>query len=102
MILLVFLEVKLKIRIRASQYHTSDANYKCNVSEGSCSMQILFPEGNVAVLTNLGSNQKQKEGIACAVINQHVSGACKDILVEEEEKMVRSKAWRRPGSRPRR
>ncbi|XP_062092044.1 uncharacterized protein LOC133797930 isoform X1 [Humulus lupulus] len=57
MILLVFLEVKLKIRIRASQYDRSDANYKCNVSEGSCSMQILFPKGNVAVLTNLGSDQ---------------------------------------------
>ncbi|KAF4401474.1 hypothetical protein G4B88_001668 [Cannabis sativa] len=50
-------EVKLKIRIRASQYDTSEAYYKCNISEGPCSMQILFPEGNAAVLTNLGPDQ---------------------------------------------
>ncbi|PON92250.1 hypothetical protein TorRG33x02_120690 [Trema orientale] len=50
-------EVQLNIRVRASLYNTSEAYYKCNLSPGSCSMKILFPEGNAAVLTYLGPEQ---------------------------------------------
>ncbi|KAF3449548.1 hypothetical protein FNV43_RR10277 [Rhamnella rubrinervis] len=47
-------EVQLNLSIKAFLYNTTEAYYKCTFTQGSCSMKILFPEGNAAVLTSPG------------------------------------------------
>nr|TKS13369.1 hypothetical protein D5086_0000056820 [Populus alba] len=50
-------EVQLAIRVRSFQYNTSKAYYKCTFTDGKCSLNIMFPNGNVAVLNSFGPEQ---------------------------------------------
>ncbi|KAK9920421.1 hypothetical protein M0R45_028976 [Rubus argutus] len=50
-------EVQLNITVNALLYDTSEAYYKCTFTDVSCSLKILFPKGNVAVLTSPGPEQ---------------------------------------------
>lgn len=47
-------EVELNMSIRSSMYNVTDSYYKCNLTRGSCSLKLLFPGGNAAVLTTRG------------------------------------------------
>lgn len=50
-------EVHLHLGIKATLYNTSEAYYKCNLTQGPCSMEVLFPNGNAAVLTSPGRDE---------------------------------------------
>ncbi|KAG6771672.1 hypothetical protein POTOM_023054 [Populus tomentosa] len=50
-------EVQLAIRVRSFQYNTSKAYYKCTFTDGKCSLNIMFPNGNVAILNSFGPEQ---------------------------------------------
>ncbi|KAL5550432.1 hypothetical protein UlMin_000608 [Ulmus minor] len=50
-------EVELNLSIRSFIYNTSGAYYKCNLTQGTCSMKILFPKGNTAVLNSIGPEE---------------------------------------------
>lgn len=50
-------EVGLHFSIRSTMYDITDSYYKCNLTCGLCSFKILFPEGNVGVLTTPGPNE---------------------------------------------
>ncbi|KAJ8898924.1 hypothetical protein K2173_008417 [Erythroxylum novogranatense] len=50
-------EVEMNIKLRALVYNTSEAYYKCTFANGQCSLNVLFPSGNVAVLTSPSSEQ---------------------------------------------
>ncbi|KAG6769589.1 hypothetical protein POTOM_025239 [Populus tomentosa] len=50
-------EVQLAIRVRSFQYNTTKADYKCTFTDGKCSLNIMFPNGNVAVLNSFGPEQ---------------------------------------------
>ncbi|KAI5584547.1 hypothetical protein BDE02_06G088800 [Populus trichocarpa] len=50
-------EVQLAIRVRSFQYNTTKAYYKCTFTDGKCSLNIMFPNGNVAVLNSFGPEQ---------------------------------------------
>ncbi|KAH7514628.1 hypothetical protein FEM48_Zijuj11G0109500 [Ziziphus jujuba var. spinosa] len=50
-------EVQLNLTIKAFLYNTTGAYYKCTFTQGTCSMNILFPKGNAAVLTSPGLEQ---------------------------------------------
>ncbi|GAB4833990.1 hypothetical protein Ancab_032242 [Ancistrocladus abbreviatus] len=54
-------EVQLNIQIRSSIYDTTDAYYKCNLTHRICSMKILFPRGNAAILTSPGPQQDTQD-----------------------------------------
>ncbi|KAK4749514.1 hypothetical protein SAY87_026963 [Trapa incisa] len=45
------IEVELNIQVKAYLYNTSQAYYKCTFSRGQCSLDVLFPTGNVALIT---------------------------------------------------
>ncbi|PQM37919.1 uncharacterized protein Pyn_35725 [Prunus yedoensis var. nudiflora] len=47
-------EVQLNFTVNALLYNTSAAYYKCSFKDASCSLKILFPDGNAAVLTSPG------------------------------------------------
>ncbi|EXB59006.1 Putative E3 ubiquitin-protein ligase XBAT35 [Morus notabilis] len=55
--------VQLHLRIRASLYNTSEAYYRCNLTQGACGIEILFPEGNAAVLTSFGDEAATGYGL---------------------------------------
>ncbi|CAB4315165.1 unnamed protein product [Prunus armeniaca] len=50
-------EVHLNFTMNALLYNTSAAYYKCSFKDASCSLKILFPNGNAAVLTSPGPEQ---------------------------------------------
>ncbi|KAM2117518.1 hypothetical protein ACFX1Q_010625 [Malus domestica] len=50
-------EVQLNITVNALLYNTNSAYYKCTFTDESCTLKILFPEGNEAVLTTPGPEQ---------------------------------------------
>ncbi|KAL9361947.1 hypothetical protein Peur_044732 [Populus x canadensis] len=50
-------EVQLAIRVRSFQYNTTKAYYKCTFTDSKCSLNIMFPNGNVAVLNSFGPEQ---------------------------------------------
>ncbi|XVF76823.1 hypothetical protein PTKIN_Ptkin13bG0297800 [Pterospermum kingtungense] len=50
-------EVELNLTVRAFIYNTSKAYYRCTFPNGLCSLSILFPQGNSAVLTSPGPEQ---------------------------------------------
>jgi hypothetical protein len=52
-----FKQVQLAIRVRSFQYNTTKAYYKCTFTDGKCSLNIMFPNGNVAVLNSFGPEQ---------------------------------------------
>ena len=49
-----FKQVQLALRVRSFQYNTTEAYYKCTFTDGKCSLNITFPNGNVAVLNSFG------------------------------------------------
>ncbi|KAK9290588.1 hypothetical protein L1049_008759 [Liquidambar formosana] len=51
------IEVQLNLTVRALLYNTTEAYYKCSLSQGLCSLQVPFPSGNAAVLTSPGPAQ---------------------------------------------
>ncbi|KAJ6746948.1 E3 UBIQUITIN-PROTEIN LIGASE APD1-RELATED [Salix koriyanagi] len=51
------IEVQLALRVRSFQYNTTEAYYKCTFSDGKCSLNIMFPNGNVAVLNSFGPEE---------------------------------------------
>jgi hypothetical protein len=55
--LFFFKQVQLAIRVRSFQYNTTKAYYKCTFTDGKCSLNIMFPNGNVAVLNSFGPEQ---------------------------------------------
>ncbi|TQD82392.1 hypothetical protein C1H46_032034 [Malus baccata] len=50
-------DVQLNITVNALLYNTNSAYYKCTFTDESCTLKILFPEGNEAVLTTPGPEQ---------------------------------------------
>ncbi|XP_011019119.1 PREDICTED: uncharacterized protein LOC105121941 isoform X2 [Populus euphratica] len=50
-------EVQLAIRVTSFQYNTTKAYYKCAFTDGKCSLNIMFHNGNVAVLNSFGPEQ---------------------------------------------
>lgn len=50
-------QVQLNFTVNALLYNTSAAYYKCSFKGASCSLKILFPDGNAAVLTSPGPEQ---------------------------------------------
>lgn len=48
------INVKLAVKLRALLYNTTGSYYKCPFSSGKCSSSILFPSGNVFLLTSPG------------------------------------------------
>ncbi|XP_009377761.2 E3 ubiquitin-protein ligase APD2 [Pyrus x bretschneideri] len=50
-------EVQLNFTMNALVYNTNTAYSKCTFVDESCTLKILFPEGNVAVLTTPGTEQ---------------------------------------------
>ncbi|OMO97558.1 Zinc finger, RING-type [Corchorus olitorius] len=51
------IEVTLNITVRAIIYNTTEAYYRCTLTDGDCSLSILFPQGNSVVLTSPGPDQ---------------------------------------------
>lgn len=47
-------ELQLNLSIKAFLYNTAEAYYSCTFVDGICSLSILFPNGNAAVLTSPG------------------------------------------------
>ncbi|KAL6133070.1 hypothetical protein ACLB2K_065307 [Fragaria x ananassa] len=50
-------EVQLNFTVNALLYDTSEAYYKCTFTDTSCKLKVLFPSGNVGVLTSPGPEQ---------------------------------------------
>ncbi|XP_050381708.1 E3 ubiquitin-protein ligase APD2 isoform X2 [Argentina anserina] len=50
-------EVQFNFTVDALLYDTSEAYYKCTFTDTSCSLKILFPNGNVGLLTSPGPEQ---------------------------------------------
>ncbi|KAK1563246.1 hypothetical protein Q3G72_024723 [Acer saccharum] len=50
-------EVQLDLTLKALQYNTSEAYYKCTFTQGLCSLSLLFPKGNAIVLTSPSTEQ---------------------------------------------
>ncbi|XP_062166652.1 E3 ubiquitin-protein ligase APD2 [Alnus glutinosa] len=50
-------EVQLNLEMKAYLYNTTEAYYKCTFTDGLCGLSILFPSGNVAVLTSPSPEQ---------------------------------------------
>ncbi|KAF5471532.1 hypothetical protein F2P56_008319, partial [Juglans regia] len=50
-------EVLLNLRVEAYLYNTTESYYKCSFTGGLCSLGILFPNGNAAVLTSPSTEQ---------------------------------------------
>ncbi|KAL2337071.1 hypothetical protein Fmac_011517 [Flemingia macrophylla] len=50
-------EVALNISVRASLHNTTNAYYKCALTNSPCSLNIFFPEGSAAVLVTPGPQQ---------------------------------------------
>jgi hypothetical protein len=50
-------EVQLNLRVKAYLYNTTEAYYKCTFTDGVCGLDILFPNGNAAVLTSPSTEQ---------------------------------------------
>lgn len=50
-------QVQLNLSIRALLYNTSQAYYKCGFSDEVCNVRVLFPKGNIVVLTSPASQQ---------------------------------------------
>ncbi|KAK4776924.1 hypothetical protein SAY86_005612 [Trapa natans] len=50
-------EVELNIQAMAYLYNTSQAYYKCTFSRGQCSLGVIFPTGNVALITTPNPGQ---------------------------------------------
>ncbi|GKV21988.1 hypothetical protein SLEP1_g31897 [Rubroshorea leprosula] len=51
-------EVELNLRLKAWKYNTTEAYYKCTFTQGRCSLSVLFPKGNIVVLTSPSPNQE--------------------------------------------
>ncbi|KAG2690854.1 hypothetical protein I3843_09G205300 [Carya illinoinensis] len=45
-------EIQLNLRVKAYLHNTTGAYYKCTFADGPCGLDILFPNGNAAVLTS--------------------------------------------------
>ncbi|KAK7844265.1 putative e3 ubiquitin-protein ligase xbat35 [Quercus suber] len=50
-------EVQLNLRVKAYLYNTTEAYYKCTFADGMCGLNVLFPNGNAAVLTSPSAEQ---------------------------------------------
>lgn len=50
-------EVSLNLSVRASLHNTTDAYYKCAVTDSPCSLNIFFPDGGAAVLVTPAPQQ---------------------------------------------
>ncbi|GLT89424.1 hypothetical protein SLE2022_074050 [Rubroshorea leprosula] len=50
-------EVELNLRFKAWKYNTTEAYYKCTFTQGRCSLSVLFPKGNIVVLTSPSPNR---------------------------------------------
>jgi hypothetical protein len=50
-------QVQLNLELKAYIHNTTEAYYKCTFPDGLCSLSILFPNGNVAVLTSPSTEQ---------------------------------------------
>lgn len=50
-------QVQLNLGVKAYLYNTTSAYYKCTFSHGECSINVLFPEGNAAVIATPGPGQ---------------------------------------------
>lgn len=50
-------QVQLNLGVKAYLYNTTLAYYKCTFSHGECSINVLFPEGNAAVIATPGPGQ---------------------------------------------
>lgn len=52
--LFLIVQLQLNLSIKAFLYNTAEAYYSCTFVDGICSLSILFPNGNAAVLTSPG------------------------------------------------
>ncbi|XP_042945709.1 E3 ubiquitin-protein ligase APD1-like isoform X3 [Carya illinoinensis] len=50
-------EVLLNLRVEAYLFNTTESYYKCTFTGGLCGLDILFPNGNAAVLTSPSTEQ---------------------------------------------
>lgn len=50
-------QVQLNLRVKAYLYNTTEAYYKCTFADGMCGLDVLFPNGNAAVLTSPSAEQ---------------------------------------------
>lgn len=46
------MQIQLNLRVKAYLHNTTGAYYKCTFADGPCGLDILFPNGNAAVLTS--------------------------------------------------
>lgn len=51
------MEVHLYLNAKSLVYNNTDAYYNCSLSNGSCTLKILFPFGNAALVTSPGPDQ---------------------------------------------
>lgn len=49
--------MQLNLRVKAYLYNTTEAYYKCTFADGMCGLDVLFPNGNAAVLTSPSAEQ---------------------------------------------
>ncbi|KAK7395109.1 hypothetical protein VNO78_15651 [Psophocarpus tetragonolobus] len=50
-------EVALNLSVRSSMHNTTNAYYKCEVTNNPCNLNIFFPHGSAAVLVTPGPQQ---------------------------------------------
>ncbi|KAK7294696.1 hypothetical protein RJT34_17589 [Clitoria ternatea] len=50
-------EVELNLSVRASLHNTTNAYYKCDLTNNPCILKIFFPDGNAVVLVSPGPQQ---------------------------------------------
>ncbi|KAA8517812.1 hypothetical protein F0562_015286 [Nyssa sinensis] len=50
-------EVQLNIRVKAFLYNATEAYYTCSLAQGSCRLNVFFPNGNAALLTSPSPEQ---------------------------------------------
>lgn len=53
-------QVHLYLNAKSLVYNNTDAYYNCSLSNGSCTLKILFPFGNAALVTSPGPDQVRK------------------------------------------
>lgn len=53
-------QVHLYLNAKSLVYNNTDAYYNCSLSNDSCTLKILFPFGNAALVTSPGPDQVRK------------------------------------------
>ncbi|CAK9139942.1 unnamed protein product [Ilex paraguariensis] len=51
-------DVQLNLTIKALLYNTTEAYYMCTFAHGQCTVELIFPTGNIAILTSPGPRNR--------------------------------------------